>query len=442
MSSIPVIVIFDIGKTNKKVFVFDANHRILHDHTDQLPDTKDDDDYPCEDVELLSNWVRSQWHTILQDKRWEVKVVNVSAHGASFVHIDKNGTPVTPLYNYLKPLGADVRDAFRKSYPDIWTATASPDLDNLNSGIQLFMIKRTKPSLFSRIHLSLHLPQYISYLFTAAAVSELTSVGCHTAMWDFTTSKYHSWLEAEGLTRQQAELVPSDTVYEIKAQSNIIYSGIGLHDSSAALIPYLATQSEPFCLLSTGTWSITLNPFNQSPLTAEELAQDCLCYLSYQGTPVKASRLFSGHFHDEQVKLLAACFGKSEEFYKSISTETLLVHSNAKPWRNLDLPFAPFEPSAFPDYETAYAFLVEELVSRQVKSTSLVLSSNVRNIFVDGGFSQNPLFMKLLAKAFPNHKVYAASVAQASALGAALAIRRCWESAQVSGDLLQLKHIV
>ena len=57
--------------------------------------------------------------------------------------------------------------------------------------------------------------------------------------------------------------------------------GIGLHDSSAALIPYLMNFKEPFVLISTGTWCISLNPFNEAPLTKEELKSDCLSYMSY-----------------------------------------------------------------------------------------------------------------------------------------------------------------
>ena len=55
--------------------------------------------------------------------------------------------------------------------------------------------------------------------------------------------------------------------------------GVGLHDSSAALIPLSASFNEPFILLSTGTWCISLNPFNHTMLSDYELNQDCLCYL-------------------------------------------------------------------------------------------------------------------------------------------------------------------
>jgi sugar (pentulose or hexulose) kinase len=64
---------------------------------------------------------------------------------------------------------------------------------------------------------------------------------------------------------------------------------------------------------------------------------------------------------------------------------------------------------------------------QQVQSTKIVLSgSPVKTIFVDGGFGKNPIYMNLLAQAFPGIKVYAATVAQASSLGAALAIHKSW----------------
>jgi sugar (pentulose or hexulose) kinase len=257
-------------------------------------------------------------------------------------------------------------------------------------------------------------------------------------MWDFSASRYAEWVYAEELAARQAEVKPSNSTVEIRHGNEIIYSGIGLHDSSAALIPYLAARSSPFCLISTGTWSITLNPFNHSPLTDRELAQDCLCYLSFEGTPVKAARLFSGHFHDTQAKILGDYFHKAESYYKSIERAGP-EHDRKAKRRDISQPFVPFDAGTFSDYESAYLFLVEELVARQVQSTNLVITDQTNDIFVDGGFSNNVLFMTLLAKAYPNRKVYAANVPQASALGAAIAIHSSWNPAPIPKDLLKLK---
>jgi sugar (pentulose or hexulose) kinase len=50
----------------------------------------------------------------------------------------------------------------------------------------------------------------------------------------------------------------------------------------------------------------------------------------------------------------------------------------------------------------------------------------VKQIFVDGGFSQNKVFMGMLAHTFPSAQVIAASVPQASALGAAIMMDGAW----------------
>jgi len=68
------------------------------------------------------------------------------------------------------------------------------------------------------------------------------------------------------------------------------------------------------------------------------------------------------------------------------------------------------------------------------------LTGNVKSIFVDGGFSHNEIFMQLLAKVYPDKKVYAASMAQASALGAAMSIHQIWNTKPLPENLIQLRR--
>ena len=48
--------------------------------------------------------------------------------------------------------------------------------------------------------------------------------------------------------------------------------------------------------------------------------------------------------------------------------------------------------------------------------------------------------MNMLSTAFPNLEVFAASVAQASAIGAALAIHPHWNSKPLPTDIISLKY--
>jgi glycerol kinase len=59
----------------------------------------------------------------------------------------------------------------------------------------------------------------------------------------------------------------------------------------------------------------------------------------------------------------------------------------------------------------------------------VLYKSDVDEIIVDGGFSQNKLFMQLLSYQFSNKKIIASSVHQGSSLGAAMVLKeQLWKS--------------
>lgn len=448
MHAIPVIAVFDVGKTNKKLLLFDEQYRVVLEQTARLPEIKDEDDFPCEDVEALHRWVRQTFAVLLARRDVAVKAVNFTAYGASFVYLDEQGKVLAPLYNYLKPYPASLQRQFFDTYggqEKLAAATASPVLGSLNSGLQLFRLRQEQPSLFGRVHHALHLPQYLSFLLSATAATEHTSLGCHTLLWDFEKRTYHSWVEREGWLCRLAPLVPGTAFTWRTYGGRRVAVGVGLHDSSAALIPYLHCFAEPFVLISTGTWCISLNPFNRVPPTPGELQQDCLCYLSYGGTPVKASRLFAGKEHEVQVRRLAAHFGKAADHYTRVAFQPGLVPVPVAGVNRADalgpIQFALRNLSHFTSYEQAYHHLLCDIVAAQVVSTQLVLRGvAVKRIFVDGGFSRNPVYMHLLAAAFPDQEVYAASLAQATALGAALVLHPQWNKAPLLGGLLDVQR--
>ena len=451
MNRIPVIAIFDIGKTNKKLLLFDEQYKVVYEESKQLEETTDEDGFACEDVKALTQWVKGSFELLLNEKQFDIKAVNFSAYGASFVYLDDELNVIPPLYNYLKPFSTELQKKFYKDFGGeslLSRQTASPVLGNLNSGMQLYRLKYEKPATFERIKWALHLPQYLSYIFSSAINADITSIGCHTNLWDFQNNKYHQWVKQEGI---ENKLPPITGCSEIAGYyQNKITAGVGLHDSSAALIPYLASFNEPFILLSTGTWCISLNPFNHAPLTNSELNQDCLCFLSYEGKPVKASRLFAGYEHEQQVKRLCSHFKKPPDYFTSVVCDVEILNKlkpGTKKLRKSDDKvmigqslFAERILDDYLNYEKAYHQLIRDIISQQIRSTNLVLTGTaVKRIFVDGGFSKNAIYMYLLAEAFPSIEVYAASVAQASALGAALAIHQHWNTKPLPADMIGLK---
>jgi L-fuculokinase len=429
-----VIAIFDIGKTNKKVFLLDEEYHIVWEDSAVLETLMDEDGDPCEDLRLLADWVYQNVARIDSVKDLSIRAVNFATYGASFVHIGRDGRPVTPLYNYLKPYPDRLLKKFYRAYGGESTfsrQTASPVLGSLNSGLQLYRIKEEQPDHFREINYSLHLPQYLSFLFTGRVFSDITSIGCHTNLWDFRRQAYHEWVSREGVMDKLAPIAASSGVWPVRqpvgtTSTDIPRAGIGLHDSSAALIPYLETRREPFALLSTGTWCITLNPFNHAPLTADELQNDCLCYLDHQGRPVKASRLFAGYEHEQQVFRLAERYHKSPDYAKCVIFDSHCLADHQS------------EPPA--TFEQAYHLLMRGIMDKQAASAGLVLNNTVvRHLYVDGGFANNGVYMHLLARAFPELEVFAAVIPQATALGAAMVIHDHWSTIPRPMDLIGLK---
>jgi len=446
MKKIPVIAIFDVGKTNKKLFLFDEQYRVVFEKTVTLDEKEDEDGFPCENLESLCSFIYDSFRGVLRQDEFDIKAVNFSAYGASFVYIGVDGKPVAPLYNYLKPYPENLLHQFYDTYggeENFAYQTGSPVLGNLNSGMQLYRIKYEKPPLFQKIKYGFHLPQYLSYLIGGSLHSDLTSIGCHTNLWDFQKSNYHDWVSKEGVLEKLLPIVPSDKIIYSTYDDYNFKVGMGLHDSSAALIPYLVNFQEPFVLISTGTWSISLNPFNSSPLTPGELKNDCLCYLQYNGKPVKAARLFAGYIHDEQVQRIADYFQTDVARYKGMpfSDEAALRLQKNEPSSANECAFDKRELSTFSSDQEAYYQLISDLVSQQSASTRLILEDKkVKRIFVDGGFSKNEIYMNLLLSAFPGMEVFASSMAQATSLGTALVIHRSWNNNSIPNDIITLKY--
>ncbi|WP_025762516.1 FGGY-family carbohydrate kinase [Dyadobacter tibetensis] len=430
-----VTAVFDIGRTNKKYVLFDENYNIVEEFSENLPETVDEDGFPTENIELLTKWVKDHWAALLSNEKYDVKAVNVAAYGASLVHLDANNKVLTPLYSYLKPFPPALLNQFYSTHGDptrIALQTGSPALGMLNSGMQLYWLKYTQPEVYKNIATTLHLPQYILYLLTNRKVSDYTSMGCHTGLWSFEMWDYHDWVKSEGIHKKLAPLLASSS-FIYRHDDKGIQSGFGMHDSSAALVPYRMAMKQPFVLLSTGTWCISFNSFSSKPLTFDQLERDCMNFLTPEGSGVTASRLFMGREHDYQTARIAAYFRVKPDFYKSVTLDEEILKMDTPPFYSACMTGNGPEPaantqewqiSAFSSAESAYHHLMVGLVGLLHKSLNLIAVNEVSSIFVDGGFAKNQLFTKLVARTFPNHKVYASELPYATSLGAALHVTR------------------
>lgn len=455
MKRLPVIAILDVGKTNKKLFLLNEAYTIVYERSFLFAETIDEDGFPCEDLDNLISFVTESVHDVLQLDEFDIKAINFSTYGASLVYVNEEGKAIAPLYNYLKDYPAALSKQFYETYggEDSFSGeTASPVLGSLNAGMQLYRFKYEQPGLFAKMKYAFHLPQYISYLLTAKANSDITSIGCHTGLWNFKKNDYHHWVNKEAVLDKLPAIIPSSSVHQTAIEGKEYKVGVGLHDSSAALIPYIVSCKEPFVLISTGTWCITLNPFNHIPLTAEELKNDCLCYMQYKGLPVKAARLFAGKEHEEQVKRIAAHFDVPVNFYQSVQFDPSIIAAVKNIPVEIDtagstkngLQQSSFENRNihhFASAAIAYHQLMIDIIDMQfISSNRVIKGTDVKKIFVDGGFAKNKLYMHLLADAFPGLAVFAASMVQGTAVGTALSIHEHWNTQAIDDNLIALER--
>lgn len=458
-SQIQVTAVFDIGKTNKKFILFDDKYDIVYTVQETFEQVTDDDGHPCENLDALVEWINTRLTLVIEEDKFKVTDLNFSTYGASLVHLDENGNVVTPLYDYLKPFPSDLKERFYETYggeEEFSVETSSPPMGMLNSGLQLYWLKNKKPEFFKKIRYSLHLPQYLSHLFTGKYTSEPTSVGCHTAMWNFTGQKYHKWLKEEGVLNKLPEVIDITNDEEIEYKDTKLNVGLGIHDSSASIVPYITIFSEPFLVVSSGTWSITLNPFNRDPITFEELKRDCLCYLNIYGKQVKASRVFLGNEYRQQKAKIIDYFNVNDTDFNVNPDRQLLekLITNLDQRKKLKLETAhtsgpypseeveEWDLTAFNDYKEAYHQLMIDLVSIQRTCINLAEGSNkINNVIVTGGFSNNDFFMKLLATRMPGKNIYSNTIPHATALGAAMVMHQNQKNEENNylNNLLELK---
>ena len=106
-----VIAIFDIGKTNKKVLLFNGEYRIISELEQKFPEIKDDDGFECDDIEHIESWIKETISSLLLSDKYELKAVNFTTYGATIAYLDEHGERLTPVYNYLKPMDEKIPES-------------------------------------------------------------------------------------------------------------------------------------------------------------------------------------------------------------------------------------------------------------------------------------------------------------------------------------------
>ena len=299
------IAVIDIGMTNKKVAVYDDSLRQL-DAKYRVFEPMMVDGLPCHDLAAMEEWFIAELADFAG--KYPIKALAVTAHGATFVCVGKDGKPAVPCVLYTHEPGEDFHRRFygRFGKPEALQArTGTPAFKAMiNPAKGLFFVQEKFGEAFKNVAAVLPYPQCWSYRLTGKMGIETTYMGNHTYLWDQVDGALSSVTRDLGV----AALIPGalhkswdvlGTVSaDIAARTALPKEAIvtmGIHDSNAALLPHFARKGERgFILNSTGTWCVIMNPVMQYGFAPDELGKVVLFNISAFGMPIKTAIFLGG----------------------------------------------------------------------------------------------------------------------------------------------------
>ena len=447
------IAVFDVGKTNKKLIVFNGRLEQVDSAYHTFEEYQEDGVY-IEAVQEAVEWLRVSLREMAS--RHDIGAISISTHGAAFACVDAAGRLALPVLSYTTDPGQEFRERFSAEFGDPITLqreTKTPDMVGLGcmaKGIRF--VQERWPEAFKKTTTILALPQYYGFVLTGKKAIEPTSIGCHTAFWDFEKSDWSPVINRLGVRALLPESIsrPWDILGTITPDvarwtglSKETIVTVGIHDSNAALLPYLIKMTGRFVVNSTGTVSVFMSPTQDTTLTDEELGKIVYYKLSAFSSPVKTAIFLGGMEFDTYLGLLTAVHGARP--HPALDTD--LVEEILTRRRCFILPsFIPFgmfpnsparivegdtviplgdlfggkHPDFFKDYKKAYTILVLSVaLQAEVALRAVGLEDGIR-LYIEGGFAKNEIYKNLVASLFPGSETATTSLSEATAFGAAL----------------------
>ncbi len=456
------IAVIDIGMTNKKLAIYDEKLQQLdavykHFEPITVKEPNTGAEVEAHDLEGMEEWFLEGLSVFA--KKYPIKSLAVSTHGATFVCIDELGKACAPCIFYTHEPGKDFQDEFHNicgTREELQKATFSPAFGAMiNPAKGIAYLQNSFPLDFMKTKTILYYPQYWGFLLTGVTGIEPTYAGCHTYLWDHKSSDWSPVVDKLKIRR----LLPTNykNTYETlgKISPHIVEKTglnpdtivtMGIHDSNASLLPYLANKEKgKFVLNSTGTWCVCMHPQETLEFNDEDIGKIVYFNLSALRKPVKTSIFVGGLELDTYVSLYKK-INKTEEFptFSFDTVNAVLTEMDTFVIPELLPNSGQFAGSKPGIWEKGTFYPLEDIQSGKsipqvmykeqrffsVLDLSLAFQTEVAlqrtglqpgtNIFTEGGFRKNKLYNALLATVLHRNPVYLTSMEEATAFGAAM----------------------
>lgn len=461
------IAVLDIGKTNKKILLFDSGLKIVHEEFVRIPELEEDNIF-LDDIESLKSWILDTFSKL--SKRFNIRVIATSAHGATYALVDKNGQNVAPQVAY----NSDPGDEFHKEFYDVCgdpidlqKSTATPNFNLLiNPSKGIYYTQKKYPDFFAQADHLLLYPQFFGYWLTGSICADPTYVGNHTYLWDFQKNKWSSVVDKLKIRHLLPKSfkdpwdsigILKDEIVEKTGLSKDTIVTAGIHDSNASLLPYMVSMKEPFLLNSTGTWCVIMNEKEEVKFEQDELGKVVFYNMNAFWKPIKTAIFlggmefehYTGFFKKENNRADFPPFNP-EVYQKVIDEKTAFILPSVakgigqfpdslprviegeRVYSLEDIVSGSARPEFFSRYEEALAVLNLSLAIQTKVSFDRADMTKGLQVFTEGGFSKNDSYNTLMTSFYPESSFYLTDLKEASAFGAAITGKAAYEKLDIS----------
>lgn len=410
------IAVVDVGFTNTKVILYDHTLSVLAERKITSPH-HDGEHYREIDVGPILDFARA---AILElDAIAPIDAIVPSAHGACIVSLTADGSLAVPVMDYMSEPPPEILAAYRQHMPG-FEETYSPLLPmSLLHTVQLFWQQTALPEAFARTRTILPLMQYIAFGLGGRSVTEISSMSCQSHLVDMRSGAPSSFSRGFGWDKLFAPMAKAWDVVgtfpsKLNGKGHIL---AGVHDSNANFLRYLCGGQSRFTLLSTGTWIIGFD--TEADMLKLDHSKDIVANKSVFGKTVACCRFFGG----KEFEVLSQGADGSKA---SLAALSRLMDKGTMALPSFTDSGGPMPGTGgkghctgpSPQSAEDHASLASLYCALMVSESLDALHSN-HTVIVDGPFSQNDVFLSVLASLRPLQTIMASEARDGTAAGAA-----------------------
>ncbi|MDG6100032.1 L-fuculose kinase [Alteromonas sp. ZYF713] len=422
--------VLDIGKTHIKLLYVSNQEQVASFSCKNAPIAGQ---YPQADVGNIWDWLVETLKSCTYTT--DVEGFIVATHGATAALINsaaanKSNALTLPVLDY-EFQGVDSCVERYLEQRSEFSETLSPNLPaGLNLGKQLYWLQEMYPRQFSKADTILLYPQYWAWRLGGAMSSEVTSLGCHTDLWQPLERRFSSLAVSQNWSTMFPPMksawdcighVSKDVSDKTSLPSSCkIYCGV--HDSNASFLRYLNTSERTdnaFTVISTGTWTILMQ--SGGAVSSLQDKSDTLANVDINGNPVCCARFMGGREYERICTTLGGNIKMNpteSEIQEALSNFWLVTPDFSEG----NGPFPGIEPRLLCPEKPSSPQAIATLYCALMINQRLNDLNAEGPIYIEGAFLKNPLLCRLVAQLRPEQTIFASSDNTGTVLGAAALI--------------------